>query len=183
MSRRLIRALAKDRRGVAAVEFALIAPIMVLLYMSVTELCAGFMAQKRVGHMTSLVADLVSQEEAVSQQNLGGLTQISGAIMSPFGTGYLSQRVRSVTLVDNEPVVDWTYKSLGQTSDGEDAFGDDASVTLPAGLIADGESLIVSDSVYDFQSPVRYLIPGGLRLKAIYYLRPRAVPQIPCSDC
>lgn len=173
----LIRSLVRDKRGVAAVEFALIAPLMVGFYLSMTEVCAGFMAQKRMSHVTALVADLVTQEEAVTQENLDGMFAISDAIMSPFSPDTLSQRIRHVTLVDGVARIDWSYNTEGG---GEFA---DTEVTVPDDLIVNGQSIIVSDAIYEFDSPVKYLVPGGLKFKATYYLRPRVVEQITCSDC
>lgn len=178
MTRGLFHALCRDRRGVAAVEFALIAPLMVGFYLGMVEICAGFMAQKRMSHVTALVADLVAQEQAVSTENIDGMFMISSVVMKPFSGVTMSQRVRSVTLVDGVPRVDWTHKTTGGG-----AFGPDTTITLPDDLITNGQSVIVSDAIYDFHSPVRYLVPGGLKFEATYYLRPRIVEQIPCSNC
>ena len=45
MMRGLIPRLARDQRGVSAIEIALIAPMLITFYMGVTEMCQGFMAQ------------------------------------------------------------------------------------------------------------------------------------------
>ena len=56
----------KDRRGVAAVEFALIAPAMVLLYCGLVELCQAVIAERKANHVASAIGDLVTQAETVS---------------------------------------------------------------------------------------------------------------------
>lgn len=176
MGRRFLRSFIKDPRGVAAVEFALIAPLMVAFYLGLTELCGAFMAQKRMGHVTALVADLITQEEAVSTDNIDGMFNISDVIMEPFSSAGLHQRVRSISLIDGDTVVNWSY------TNNSDVFSD-TSVSLPDDLLEEGQSVIMSEAVYDFDSPVKYLVPGGMTFQARYFLRPRLVDAIACSTC
>lgn len=174
--RRFLRRMIRDHRGVAAVEFALLAPLMVAFYLGLCEICAGFMAQKRMSHVTALVADLVTQEEAVSTDNIDGMFNISDVIMEPFPQAGLHQRVRSITLTDGEPVVNWVYTNNATV------FNDN-TVSLPDDLLEEGQSIIMSEAVYDFDSPVQYMIPGGMTFKARYFLRPRVIDTVVCSDC
>ena len=55
--RSLIRRLTGDERGVSAIEFAMLAPVLIAFYMGMTEFCQGFMAQKRMGHVSAMVAE------------------------------------------------------------------------------------------------------------------------------
>src|SRR5690606_24990997 len=66
MKRGLIRRWVGDERGVSAIEFAMIAPVLIVFYMGMTEFCQGFMAQKRMGHVSATVADLIAQEETIT---------------------------------------------------------------------------------------------------------------------
>ena len=52
-----------DRRGVAAVEFALIAPLLLSMYFVTMEVSQGIEANKKVGRVGSIVADLVTQQQ------------------------------------------------------------------------------------------------------------------------
>ena len=173
----IISRLTGDERGVSAVEFALIAPVMIAFYFGMAEFCQGYMAQKRMGHVSAMVADLVAQEETVATANLDDIFQIGGLIMKPFSTTPLQQRVSSVTQTAGEAKVSW---SRGQ---GVAARAVDEVIVLPAGLISDGESIIVSEATYDYDSPVDYLMPAVTRFSHIYYLRPRTVDNVVCPDC
>lgn len=178
MKRRgLISRLTGDERGVSAVEFALIAPVMIAFYFGMAEFCQGYMAQKRMGHVSSMVADLVAQEETVATANLDDIFQIGGLIMKPFSTATLKQRVSSVTQTAGVAKVVW---SRGQGMSGR-ALNE--VMVLPAGLISNGESIIVSEATYDYDSPVDYLMPAVTRFSHIYYLRPRTVDKVTCTNC
>ena len=45
---RFARRFLGDRRGVSAIEFAFIAPVMILMYFGVAELTQGMMAERRM---------------------------------------------------------------------------------------------------------------------------------------
>lgn len=174
----LISRLTGDERGVSAVEFALIAPVMIAFYFGMAEFCQGYMAQKRMGHVSAMVADLVAQEETVATANLDDIFQIGGLIMKPFSTTPLKQRVSSVTQTAGVAKVVWSRGSGGWA-----ARPVDDVITLPAGLLANGESIIVSEATYDYDSPVDYLMPAVTRFSHTYYLRPRTANNVICADC
>lgn len=174
---RLFSRLAGDERGVSAVEFAMLAPVLIAFYFGMAEFCQGFMAQKRMGHVSAMVADLVAQEETIATANIDDFFDIGGLIMKPFPTAPLQQRVSSVTRTSGTARVDWSR------GDGMAPRAVNSTITLPTDLIADGESVIVSEATYDYDSPVDYFMPGITRFSHIYYLRPRTVDKTLCSNC
>jgi Flp pilus assembly pilin Flp len=54
--------LARDQRGVAAVEFALITPLLILIFFGVVELSNLLVADSRLRNATASVADLLTQK-------------------------------------------------------------------------------------------------------------------------
>lgn len=166
----------QDQSGISAVEFALLAPIMIALYFGMVEVCQAYMAQKRMSHVTSMVADLTAQAQSVTRNDLTDIFNIGNQIMEPFSPSPLQTRVSSVTR-DNTGVVrvDWSF--------GRGMSPRTGTVTVPAGLINNGESLILSEAIYDYQSPVDRYLPGITKLQRTYYLRPRVVDKVLCSDC
>lgn len=177
--RRARRSFLANRDGVAAVEFALIAPVMIVLYFGMCEFSQAYMAHKRMGHVASSVADIVAR---VSVIETGQLIDIFGAgqiIMSPFSGDSLSIRVSSVTRDSNGVArVDWSHAEGVWT-----ARASQEQVVVPADVIANGESLIMSETRYDYRSPVDFVMPQVTQFQQTYYLRPRTVPKINCSDC
>ena len=61
-----LKHLIKDRRGAAAVEFAFIAPVMILMYYGLAELTQAMMADRRASHVASAIGDLVAQDTAIN---------------------------------------------------------------------------------------------------------------------
>ncbi|MDI6624010.1 MAG: pilus assembly protein [Brevundimonas sp.] len=175
--RSLIRRLTGDERGVSAIEFAMLAPVLIAFYMGMTEFCQGFMAQKRMGHVSAMVADLIAQEETVAAATIDDIFDIGGLIMKPFPTATLHQRVSSVTRTGGTDTVDWSR------GDGMTPRAVASTMTLPQDLVEEGESVIVAEVTYDYDSAADYLMPGLTRFSHTYYLRPRTADKTTCDDC
>lgn len=170
--------LRRDQRGVSAVEFALLAPIMIAFYFGLTEFCQGYMAQKRLSHTASAVGDLVAQTDTLTRDQLDDIIAIGALIMKPFDGGSLTTRISSVTRDANGVAkVDWSraHGVLPQVPG--------ARVTVPDGVIANGESLIMAETTYDYESPIKYLMPAVTEFTNTFYLRPRRVEKVACTDC
>lgn len=180
---RRVRSFARDHRGVAAVEFALVAPLLIVVYLGLVEICSGYMAQKRMSHATALIADLVAQEEVVNTTNLVDIAAIGGLIMKPFAVDPMAVRVSSITQTSGVARVNWSW---GQDMD---ARPDDQIVTLPPDIVEDGQSVIMSEATYVYNSPIKELLPrltlfqDLTTFRAVYYLRPRVTATTGCSDC
>jgi Flp pilus assembly protein TadG len=176
--RGFVFSLIRDRRGISAVEFALVAPVLIAFYFGLAEFCQGYMAQKRMGHATAMAADLTAQEDVVTPAQVSDFFAIGALIMKPYSATPLKMRLSSVTK-DSLGVarVDWSQGS------GMTARAVNSTMAIPADMIGNNESLVVSESTYDYDSPVDYLMPSITRFSHIYYLRPRTTDKTECPTC
>jgi Flp pilus assembly protein TadG len=127
---RLADKAGRDQRGIAAVEFALILPFMLTLYLGIVELSKGYMASQRMTLVARTLADLVAQQQ---QLQTGGTTNItdsimsnifgaSAAIMAPYATTKLTMTVSQVLLSNKsdgtccQAKTDWTIANNGGTA-------------------------------------------------------------------
>ena len=174
----LMSRFAKDCRGVAAVEFALIAPVMVLLYCGLVELSQAIIADSRTSHIASAVGDLVAQTSAVTASDVDDIFAIGSTFMAPFPTSTLKMRVTSVTAnASGTPMVDWSRGYNGFV-----ALGAGSTVALPMTLTA-GSSVVMSESQYQYTSVIKYVLPNALTYNEKFYLTPRQSTQVTCTGC
>ena len=176
----MLRRFAKDRRGVSAVEFALIAPIMIFLYAGLAELTMGLMANRRAEHVASAIGDLVAQTPTTSATEVTDIFTIGQAIIAPFPTASLNMRVSSVK-VDSGGTAKVVWSRGYGASLTAKPVG--AIITLPNNLISVGESVIMAESRYTFTSPLGQVLPTPLVFNRVYYLRPRRSEEVACSTC
>ncbi len=171
---RFLRKLARDRRGVSAVEFALIAPAMVASYFGMAEITQALLAERKAAHAASAIGDLVSQSSSVSSSDITDIFEIASTIMKPYSTSTLKMRVSSLTAdAGGTPKVDWSSGS------GLTALTTGATVTgVPAGVIAAGQSLVMSEVTYSYDSPVDLMMPNAVTFSRKFYLRPRKSDKV-----
>lgn len=170
------RRFGADRRGVAAVEFALVVPVLIVCYFGLAEFCQAYMAQKRAQHTTSQIADMVARAPTTSRAEIDAIMDVGSLIMQPFAEAPLSLRVTSITRgADGIARVDWS-RARGMT-------GLSGVQAVPDGLIANGETIIMGESRYAYDSPIGRLLPAVANFNGRHYLRPRLTDRVPCADC
>ena len=171
---RFLKKLARDRRGVSAVEFALIAPAMVASYFGMAEITQALLAERKAAHAASAIGDLVSQSSSVSATDITDIFSIASTIMKPYSTSTLKMRVSSLTADSGgTPKVDWSSGS------GLTALTTGATVTgVPSGVISAGQSLVMSEVTYSYDSPVDLMMPNAVTFTRKFYLRPRKSDKV-----
>jgi Flp pilus assembly protein TadG len=165
----MLKFLKGDERGAAAIEFAMIAPVAILMYCGFAELTIAMMANRRAAHAASVMADLVAQSTSVSSADINDIFNVSNAIMNPFPATPMKVRITSVVAdASGVPRVSWS-RGNGMTP-----FGTGAAVSgFPPTLLAAGESVIQADVSYAFTSPLRMTLPNVLNFADTFYLKPR----------
>src|SRR5438105_1994404 len=91
-SRRCIR-FVEDRRGVSAVEFAMLLPLMVTLYLGSVEISQGVGIDRKVTLTTRAVADLASQMSSINNTDMTNLLSASSSVIAPYDATRLTVRV------------------------------------------------------------------------------------------
>jgi Flp pilus assembly protein TadG len=171
-----LKHLIKDRRGAAAVEFAFIAPVMILMYYGLAELTQAMMADRRASHVASAIGDLVAQDTVINTTEISDIFNVGKAIIAPFPTSGLSMRVTSIRKDSTGAIQVMWSKSSG-------SMGVLSSVaSVPDGLIANNESVILAESSYVYNSATKKALPNALTFTQKYYLKPRKTAQVAWSS-
>jgi Flp pilus assembly protein TadG len=172
------RTFVSDVRGVAAVEFALLLPILMLLYFGVVELTQGAMTQQRAAHAASTIGDLTAQSSSLTKAQVGDIFTVGTTTMYPYPTATLKMRITS--LAANSA---GTVKVVWSQGQGLTAYAPGTTMTPPTNVIAANESAVMSESSYTYTSIFGELMPTPVTFKSTYYLHPRLSTQVTCADC
>jgi Flp pilus assembly protein TadG len=165
--RRMMR-LGRDTKGAVAVEFAFIAPILILMYFGIAEFTEGMIVKRRVSHVASTIADLTSRVSQVNASDTSDIFSVGRTIVAPLATSSLRMRLSSVTANSGGiSHVDWS------DANNWSAYTAGATVTPPAAVISANQSIIMAEVQYTYDSPIHYLLPAGIVMQQTYYLRPR----------
>lgn len=104
----------RDRDGVGAVEFALIAPMLLVLYLMAFELTIGMSISKKVAMAGSTIGDIVSREEKLNKAFLATSTDVSKAMFVPYPSKNLAIKITGIKVDDKKAAkVVWSWSSGG----------------------------------------------------------------------
>lgn len=172
LERRLIR-FKRDENGLAAVEFAMLLPLMMTLYLGGFEVSQGVGAQRKTTLVSRTVADLVAQAKSVNDADMQNIFNAAIAVAAPYPRTPLKIVVSSVSIdATMRATIAWSsaYNTAGRT------VGD--VVTVPTGLGAANSTLIWAEVTYGYKPAIGYVVSGTLNLKDQLYMRPRLVSSV-----
>ena len=167
LMRRHLPSFARDERGVSAVEFALILPLMLLLYFGAVELSQGVIVDRKVKMTARTVADLVSQVATINNSGVDAALGASAAVLAPYSTAN-AKVIVSVVSIDNKG----NAKIVWSRANKDSGHGPGSSVTVPEALKTPNTSLVWGEATYDY-APVLGYVTGPLKLSEQIFMRPR----------
>lgn len=166
--RAMLSRFARDRGAVSAVEFAIVLPFMLALYISGVELGDGLAIQFKVTETARTVTDLASQFASLDTAEMNAILAASSTIVAPYATNNMAMTVSEVTTNSKgQGTITWSC-SLNGT-----AHATGAAVTLPTGLQTANTSLIWGEVTYPYTPAVGYVITGTITIYQTMYFLPR----------
>lgn len=166
----------RDARGVAASEFALILPVMMLLLLGSVEVGNALLLHRKVTSATQTGADLAAQAQALDDADIANLFEAMDAILEPFPTAPAGFVLQSVIDDDGDTIIDWVEVDSGAAG----APGDE--VDVPDGLVLPGGSVIVAQVSYDYTPVFADLIIDSFTISDTAFLRPRRTLAVVRDD-
>lgn len=168
--RRLLRGLGANRRGIAAVEFAFVLPIMLLIYFGTVELGQGVMVERKLTALARTVGDLTAQTRSVSLSDaeLNAIFDAADTVMIPYTSVKAGMVVSSVVVDDKgAATVCWSaHRNSAALKTG--------AITLPASVRVPNTSVIMATATYDFEPVIGYVVTGVLKISGgPFYMRAR----------
>lgn len=184
-----------DRRGVAAVEFALIVPLLLVMYFITMEASQAIETSKKVGRVASMVADLVTQQPTVVRADLEDIMRIGSSTLRPYNRSAPDIIVTAIQVTKDTPpkaLVAWSWKMVNGAYSADAAK--DSITTVPATLKVADTFLIRVETNLKYRPIITWSADGANRLglttafnnitmDETYYLRPRRSLTIPCTGC
>jgi Flp pilus assembly protein TadG len=176
-TRGLLVDLIRSRSGNAAIEFAMIVPLMLTLFFGTVETSSGIAVDRKVTLVARTLSDLVSQSTSVSDTDLANFLTTGKAMLTPFAKAPLNATISELYVdpaTKTAKVIWTTGKGLWGTGEGMTlrAVGD--TITIPPALKIDGTYLIFSEVNYKYVPAVAYLMAkDGIILDDSTYTRPR----------
>jgi len=174
---KILHRFTRDRRGTSAVEFALVLPLMLTLYLACAEVSNGLSADQKVTMTAATLASVAGaippgQVTNYSTSDMTNILNAAAAIIAPFPATNMSARVSCLKLDKNgQATVAWS----AATANGV-ARVVSSVVTVPTNLAKPSTSLLLGEAFYAYTPTVAYTITGTLNLSDKLFMRPRFTP-------
>lgn len=168
---RKLLGMLRRREGVAALEFAIIAPALVIILFGAIEVTDLLGANRGNENVAASIADVVSRDTELDDTELADVWQAAKTLMFPRATTGLQMRLTSIQIVDSK-----TTKVLWTESYG--GYEKATAVTLPAGLMQPGTTLIQGDARFSYKPLLGMIFKTNMKLQHTEYRRPRMQDQV-----
>lgn len=179
-----LKRLIADRSGVGAVEFALIAPLLLALYITSFELTIGFSVSSRVTRSASTIADLITREQNVDKDKLGTMKDVANSLFAPYTANNLKIKITGITVDGSgNPTVLWSWN---ETNGKPYTVG--SMVDVPKDMRTPNSFLIRSEIAVDHTLLMFMpnLLPSQVNNISIareYFYKQRLGNNVPCTNC
>ena len=160
--------------GVSSIEFALIAPFLLLLYFGGVELSLLMLADRQVTSTSATMGDLTSRLLSVTDQDAVNIFAASEALLSTVSVADVRLRVSSLQNVGGTVTVVWSDANANFTP----LAPGQSVASLPAGVVPLGGTVIMTETEFDYTSELGFFLMGTRTLDDRFFLRPRRTNAI-----
>lgn len=182
-----IRRFLSDVQGMGGVEFAIIAPILIAIYITCFELTIGLSVSKRVTKATGTVADLVTQQTSVNKAYLATMIDVSKAIFVPYNSNAASLKLKITGIsIDSTatPKVAWSWDQSGSRPYSVNSTISDVPTELKtANSFLVRAELSVPHELFMVLPGILSSETRSITISRTYYYRQRVGESIACTDC
>jgi Flp pilus assembly protein TadG len=180
---RKLRRFKEHQGGIAAMEFALVAPIMIGMYFMLNETASGLRASRKVTMVTRVMADIASRPNTLTDADRNDIFAAAVPIMQPFAASNGAYRLTSIRFdATGKGFVDWsdvTGSGLGgpiarcTPTESRPTRPDLTPITVPAGLKVPNTSIIMAEALVRYRPVIGWNITGNINLQDKLYMSPR----------
>lgn len=167
----IVRRFGASTRGVAAIEFAMIAPILAVMFLASLDGGRAIATYMKTRAVTFAVAAITNQYSTIQASDMTSIVGAASKIMAPYTTTTTNPVITISQITINskgKATISWSY------SQGGTARAQGSSITLPAtALVVNSSYLILAEVSYTFTPVFGLFTPGTLTFSDNLYVTPR----------
>jgi Flp pilus assembly protein TadG len=175
---RLLRRCARETRGVAAIEFAMILPIMIIMLLGTVELGDALTVDRDVANVASSTADLVARCSQVASADVSDIMNIGTSLMGRYPVSKMT--IQLISLQADSKLNLTVLWSRDRTGAQPYAAGS-SYPAIPAGLVEANGGVVISKVTYAYTSPIGHYIHGTITMNETFFNHPRKSTTVPMS--
>ncbi|WP_454883914.1 TadE/TadG family type IV pilus assembly protein [Sphingomonas oryzagri] len=165
--------LGKETRGVALIEFAMVLPVLLMLFLASYQISDALACNRKVTITARAVADLTTQSSTLTSTQQSDILNASSKIMAPYKSSNALVRVTELyTDASGNTTVQWSNAINGSKRAAGSAY------TLPPSIKILKTYMVVAEVNYAYTPAVNFGIVGPLSLSDVIYMNPRVSDSV-----
>jgi len=173
MRPRLVRRYLASTQGIAAVEFALLLPLLLLILFGMMDLGSAIVIKSKVRTAASTVSEIANQYTTIHNSDMSAILGAAAAVITPYS-------VSNASVVLSQIAIDSSGKATVSWSDAQNGTARTvgSSYAVPAGIAVANTVLLLGEVSYKFTPAFGYAVIGGMTLQDTLYATPRSGASI-----
>ena len=187
--RNSVRRFVADGRAVAATEFAVIVPLMLVMFFGTVEFSSAVAIDRKITMIARTLSDLTSQSTTLADSDMKDTFTASISIVMPYDATLVNGTIAQI-YIDSNSVAKIQWSKSGTIASGatQAALADPPSTLtpgttvtsmIPSTLLIPSTYLIFSQASYLYTPSVKFVLKSGITLSDVSYTRPRQVTCVP----
>jgi Flp pilus assembly protein TadG len=165
----LYRRFIASTRGVAAIEFAAILPVLVIMFLASFDGGRAIATYMKVRSATYTLDAITNQYPTIATSDLQTITAATAQVMAPYSASPLVATVSQIAISSTGKVtVSWSYSMGGS------ARAQGSSITIPSAIKVNSSYLIFSEVSYTYTPMFGFFGSGGINFSDNLYITPRS---------
>ena len=175
----ILRTLLRDYRGTAAVEMALLSPVLVLLFFGTLEVTQLIRVEAKLTHAAQTIQDIVAGQAQATTASLQIAFNGGQLVMTPFTAANMTAAIASVSFGSNATPTQVTWQ---QVENGDPGMSSSFACSAASGMSLSNDSVIVVQVTYSYNPIISYLFGKHFTLSQMAFGRPRNTSVISNSS-
>jgi Flp pilus assembly protein TadG len=163
-------------QGVAAIEFAMILPLLALIFLATFDGGRAIAAYMKMRAATYALASITNQYATIQATDMTSILGATSVVMAPYTSGTPAVKVSQIQ-ISNKGVVSFEWSAAQGTT--AHTVPSTPSPSPPSAMIVNGSYLILAEVSYTFSPLFGYFNSGsGITFSDSLYVTPRSVSCI-----
>jgi Flp pilus assembly protein TadG len=170
---KILRRFTRSTRGVAAIEFAMILPVLCVLFLASFDGGRAMATYMKVRSATYELAAITNQYTTIASSDMTTIFLAVSTVMAPYNSATPAITISQIAISNKGKVtVEWSATSGGTAR----AVG--STMTLPANLVVNSSYLIFAEVGYTYTPLFGFFGGTGITFSDNLYTTPRSVSCI-----
>ncbi|WP_082770462.1 TadE/TadG family type IV pilus assembly protein [Bradyrhizobium sp. CCH5-F6] len=176
-----------DKRALAATEFAVIVPLMLVMFFGTVEFSSAVAIDRKVTLIARTLSDLTSQSTSLADADMQNTFTASISVVMPYDAALVKGTISQI-YIDANSIATVQWSKAGVIASGATQAtlatsarkaGDKVTSEIPPTLLIPSSYLILSEANYTYTPAIGYVLKPKITLSDLSYTRPRQVTCVP----